>query len=371
MPYLDNAATTVPKPPAVVKAVADAMTAHGSAARGAHRHALAALRTVAALRTRMSEIFGVGDPARVVLASGATMALNIAVAGLPPGRVVTTAADHNSVLRPLHRRGDFEILPVDSKGRPDMPALRAAVAGGAAAVVMTHASNVCGNVHDIAEVGELCRARRIPFVLDAAQTAGLLDIDMTGTGIAALCFSGHKSLYGPQGIGCLCLGPDFAPPALLTGGTGGDSFSFEPPKELPASLEAGTQNSQGAAGLLAGLEYGLSLGGELFRRADRLARRFAGAARTIQGVTLYGDVDAPLRLPILALNVAGVDAAEAADILDGRYGIAVRAGIHCAPLLHRAFGTAGCGALRFSFAHGNTDDDVDLALSALREIAGS
>lgn len=371
MPYLDNAATTVPKPSAVCRAVAGAMGANGNAARGAHRQALLALRIVSAVREAVAARFGVGDPGRVVLTSGATMALNVALGGIE-GRIVSTAADHNSVLRPLHRRGErrdgYEIVPVDRLGRLDMERLRSVVLGGARAVVMTHASNLCGNIFDIEAVGEICRRRRIPFIVDAAQSAGLLDVDMERLGVSALCFSGHKSLYGPQGIGCLCLASDFMPPPLLVGGSGGNSFSPDPPEELPDSLEAGTLNSHGAAGLLAGMEYVGSLGGAAFSRADSLARRFVDKVRALDGVTLYGDYDAMVRLPIVALNLSGVDAAAAAGILDERYGISVRAGVHCAPLLHRAFGTEHCGALRFSFAHTNTDDDVDSAVRALREI---
>lgn len=361
----------MPKPSVVCRAVAEAMGANGNAARGAHRQALAALRTLTAVRSAVAKRFGVGDPARVVFTSGATMALNIAIGGVD-GRIVATAADHNSVLRPLHRRGErcggHEIVPVDPAGRLDMARLRSAVADGARAVAMTHGSNVCGNIYDIEAVGELCRRRRIPFILDAAQSAGLLDIGMEKLGVSALCFSGHKSLYAPQGIGCLCLAADFVPPPLLVGGSGGDSFSPLPPAELPDSLEAGTPNAHGAAGLLAGMEYVGSLGGAAFSRADALARRFVEELRSLSGVTLYGDYDAALRLPIVALNLVGVDAAEAAGILDERYGISVRAGAHCAPLLHRAFGTEACGALRFSFAHTNDGGDVDLAVHALREI---
>lgn len=371
MPYLDNAATTVPKPAAVCRAVAEAMEKNGNAARGAHREALAALRVVSAAREAVSARFGVGDPGRVVFTSGATMALSIAIGGVDgdrDGRIVCTAADHNSVLRPLHRRGGYEIVPVDRLGRPDMAGLRSAVEGGARAVVMTHASNVCGNVFDIEAAGEICRRRGIPFILDAAQSAGLLDVDMGALGVSALCFSGHKSLYAPQGIGCLCLAPGFVPPPLFVGGSGGDSFSPDPPEELPDALEAGTVNAHGAAGLLAGLAYVDGLGGAAFSRADGLARDFVEKVRALGGVELYGDYDAAVRLPIVALNLPGVDAAAAADALDERYGIAVRAGAHCAPLLHRAFGTERRGAVRFSFAHTNTGGDVDLAVRALREI---
>ncbi len=370
MPYLDNAATTLPKPPVVSQAVAEALCAHGNAARGAHRQALAALRAVSAARTAAAEIFGVGDPGRVVFTSGATMALNIALSGVK-GLVIATAADHNSVLRPLYRRGGHEIVPVDRMGRLDMARFRAAVEGGGRAVAMTHASNVCGNVYDVEEVGDLCRRRRIPFILDAAQTAGLLDVDMERIGASALCCSGHKSLYGPQGIGCLCLAPDFSPPPLLVGGSGRDSFSPAQPEELPESLEAGTVNSHGAAGLRAGIGYVNSLGGKAFSLADGLARRFVEKARAINGVVLYGDCDAAVRLPIAALNLPGMDAATAADILDERYGISVRSGAHCSPLMHEALGTGHGGALRFSFAHTNTADDVDLAAHALRELAGA
>lgn len=368
MIYFDNAATTLPKPPSVCEAVAEALRTFGNPARGAHRPALAALREILAARTAIADMFGVADSSRVLFTSGATMALNIAIGGLK-GRVLVAAAGHNSVLRPLHRRGGYDVMPLDSLGRLDLDRVEDFLRRGVGALVMAHASNVCGTVYDIARAGELCRRRGVRLVVDAAQSAGLLPVNMEQMGISALCFSGHKSLYGPQGIGCLCLAPDFSPSPLLLGGSGSDSLSPLPPDTLPDRLEAGTLNAHGVAGLRAGVEYVGSLGGRQLSEANRLAREFAAGVRSIDGATLYGDVDAAVRLPIVTLNLAGVDAALVADRLDERHGIAVRSGLHCAPLMHRAYGTEIAGSVRFSFSHYNTGDEIALALDALREIA--
>lgn len=368
MIYLDNAATTMPKPPEVVRAVTEAMNSYGNPSRGAYDASLNGLRCMLLAREALSEMFGVGDPMRVAFTLNATAALNIAIAGLG-GHVVTTAAEHNSVLRPVYRGGDYTIVPLDSSGRLDMNRLEDAIRPETTAVVMTHASNLTGNVFDIRAAGEICRSRGIRLIVDAAQTAGLIPVDMGGIGISALCFSGHKSLCGPQGTGGICLSPDYRPPPLMVGGSGSESFSKTHPLVLPDALEAGTQNAHGIAGLLAGINYGNRMQGQAFFCADRHARRFAEAMGGSERIALYGDLDAPLRTPVVALNIRGMDSAEAAALLYERYDIAVRSGVHCAPLMHEALGTARTGAVRFSFSHFNTDQEVDAAIQAVREIA--
>lgn len=342
----------------------------GNPGRGAHQSAMSAARVLLEARMAIAEFFGVRDPARVIFTHNATMALNIAIAGLE-GHVTTTAAEHNSVLRPLHRRGNYSVAPLDERGRLDPDRLELCLRGDTGAVVMSHASNVCGNVYDVKAVANLCRRRRIRLVVDAAQSAGLLPVDVDGSGISALCFSGHKSLCGPQGVGCVCLGEDFFPPPLVVGGSGSDSLSALHPARLPDALEAGTQNLPGVAGLLAGVGHVRSLAGEQFVRPDSLARDFIREVRGIDGLTLYGDIDAQLRLPVVALNLPGVDAARLAALLEERYNIAVRAGVHCAPLMHRTFGTESTGSVRFSFSHDNTPEEATAAVAALREIAAA
>lgn len=370
MIYLDNAATTMPKPPEVARAVAKAVESYGNPSRGAYDASLDGLRCMLQVRTALARMFGAENPMRVAFAMNATATLNIAIAGLD-GHIVTTAAEHNSVLRPIYQHGNYTVTPLDPLGRLDMNRLEEAVWPKTVAIVMTHASNLTGNVYDIHAAGEICRRKGIKLVVDAAQTAGLIPLDMQRVGISALCFSGHKSLYGPQGTGGICLGADFQPAPLAVGGSGGESFSKLHPASLPDALEAGTQNVHGIAGLLAGVNYVNSQAGRVFSEADRHARRFAREVGGDEKVTLYGDLQAPLRTPVLALNIRGMGSAEAAALLYERYGIAVRAGAHCAPLMHEALGTAQTGAVRFSFSHFNTDREVDLAIQAVRELSES
>jgi cysteine desulfurase family protein len=366
--YFDNAATSFPKPPGVIEAVVRAMHEFGNPARGAHDFAMAALRRVEETRTAAAALFGFASPSRVAFCKNATEALNIVI-GSVDGHIVTTEAEHNSVLRPLHRRGNFSIVPVDALGRCTAADIAAHCRPDTAAVVVAHASNVTGNVAPLDAVARVCRERGILLVVDAAQTAGLLAIDMDRTGIDALCFTGHKSLFGPQGTGGVCVGERLAVRPLLVGGSGSRSFDLDQPPHLPDLLEAGTMNAHGLAGLAAGMDYIAATGREtIFAAARRLASLFLDGLADIRGVTLYGDYGAAERVPIVTLNVGDVDSAEVADALARDYGIAVRAGAHCAPLLHRRFGTEGRGAVRFSFSHSNTEEEVRHALRALAEI---
>lgn len=361
MIYLDNAATTLLKPPCVKEAVLRAMDTFGNASRGAHAPALDALRMLMEARMALASLFGVDDPMRVVFTPNATVALNIAIAGIR-GHIVTTAAEHNSVLRPIYRRDNYTIVPCDSLGRVSTEAISSAIRPDTGAVVLTHASNVTGNVFDIQTVGELCAALGLDFIVDASQSAGLLPIDMKN--ISALCFTGHKSLFGPQGTGGLCLGTNYRPESLYVGGSGHHSFDSKHPHELPDALEAGTQNAHGIAGLLAGVQYIQSTGlSTIHSQADTLARLFAHSLADTPGVTLYGDLAAPLRTPIVSLNIQGYDSSQVAALLFEKYGIAVRAGAHCAPLMHD--GLKLSGSVRFSFSHFNTREETQFVVDAI------
>lgn len=368
MIYLDNAATTMPKPAGVAQAVAAAINSYGNPSRGAYDASLNGLRCLFKTRAAISELFGVGDPMRVALTQNATAALNIAIAKLNC-HIVTTAAEHNSVLRPVYRGGNYSVVPLDSLGRLDMNRLEDAIEPKTGAVVMTHASNLTGNVFDIRTAGKICRRKGVRLIVDAAQTAGLLPIAVQDIGISALCFSGHKSLYGPQGTGGICLGADFQPDPLVVGGSGVESFAMNHPHSLPDALEAGTQNSHSFAGLLAGITYVSQCDGSVFSEADRHARRFAKEVGNGERVVMYGDLQAPVRTPVVALNIRGMDSAEVATLLVEQYDIAVRAGAHCAPLMHETLGTVRTGAVRFSFSHFNTDQEVDRAIGAVKEIS--
>jgi selenocysteine lyase/cysteine desulfurase len=261
MIYLDHAATSYHKPPEVAEAVYQALQGTGNSGRGAHGASLSAGRLVYRVREAISRIFCVGDPSRVVFTSNATESLNTAIRGLlrPGDHCITTAFEHNSVLRPLYFMKEcgvqLTVIPANKRGCIETADLEAEIREETKAVVVNHASNVTGNVLDIEAIGKVCRRHGVLFILDASQTAGLLPIDMQKNGISALCCSGHKSLLGPQGTGMLCLTEDVKPLPLKLGGTGVDSFSHTMPQVLPAALEAGTLNTHGLAGLLAACEY--------------------------------------------------------------------------------------------------------------------
>lgn len=375
MIYLDCAATSFLKPSCVAQAVFDAMQTIGSDGRGAHGLALAASRVVWRCREQVAALFGLTDPARVCFASGSTEALNIAILGLigPQDHVITTALEHNSVLRPLYHSGaELTVLPADEKGQIDLFGLEAARQRNTRAVVCTHVSNVTGEVVDIGRIGAFCREHGLLFILDASQSAGVFDIDMERDGISVLCFTGHKSLLGPQGTGGLCVAEGVSIRPLVVGGSGVHSFSRTHPGEYPTRLEAGTLNAHGLAGLSAALDWLDAQGLEPLRQREQaLARRFYQGVRDVSGVKIYGDWSNQGRAAIVALNLEGEDAGAVSDALYEDFGICTRPGAHCAPLMHRALGTEEQGIVRFSFSHFNTESEVDTAVQAVRSLCGA
>lgn len=367
MIYFDSAATSMPKPQQVKDAIMFALEHCGNPSRGANKAALTGLRTLLSARQATAEIFNVEKIEDVAFAQNATAALNIAINGVR-GHIVTTQAEHNSVLRPVYRQGNYTIVPVDERGRLDMNQLEAAIRPDTEAVVMTHASNLTGNVFCLETASEICQRKGVHLIVDAAQSAGLINLDMQKLKLSAVCFSGHKSLYGPQGTGGVCLGQGFYPGPLVVGGSGFGSFLQQHPADMPDRLEAGTQNAHGLAGLAAGIRYVQAQNGGCFEAADGLARQFAKGVETLGAYQLYGDLSAGVRTPVVALNHKRIDSAELAHRLHSIYSIGVRAGAHCAPLMHKAMGTQATGAVRFSFSHFNTSDEVAFALEALAAI---
>ncbi len=376
MIYLDNAATTLHKPPQVMDAVVRAMTAMGNAARGAHGGALEASRTVYNTRVKLARLFGCPRPDHVIFTANSTEALNIAISGLirPGDHVVTTDCEHNSVLRPLYRleeRGAvLDIAPADRLGRVACEDLEALLRPDTRAVVCTHASNLTGNVLDIARIGEMARRRGALFIVDASQTAGALPIDMEAMGVDVLCFTGHKGLMGPQGTGGLCVRPGVEIEPWKVGGSGVHSYDRRQPREYPTRLEAGTLNGHGIAGLSAALDFLQEVGVEAIEAKEcALMDRFYQAVSAMDGVTVYGDFSQARRSAIVALNIRDYDSAAVSDELSETYGIATRPGAHCAPRMHRALGTTDRGAVRFSFSWFNTQDEVDEAIRAVGQLA--
>lgn len=378
MIYLDNAATTMYKPQAVIDAVTQAMCSLGNAGRGATSGALDAARTIHACRAKLARLLGCPRADHVCFTPNSTAALNTVINGVvrPGDRVVTTVLEHNSVLRPLNRlateRGvTVEHAGCDASGVLDYDELERLVTPGTRAVVVTHASNVTGNAVDIARVAAMAHAAGALVIVDASQSAGTAKIDMQAMGLDVVCFTGHKGLMGPQGTGGLAVaeGVDVAPWAM--GGTGVHSFDALQPLEWPTRLEAGTLNGHGIAGLSAGLDFIEAQGGvEAIAAHERaLAERFLAGVREIPGIALYGAFDQPVRSAIVSLNVGDIDSAEISDALMQGWEIATRPGAHCAPLMHRALGTERQGVVRFSFGYFNTDEEVDTAIDALRDLA--
>ena len=376
MIYLNNAATTLQKPPCVARAVAESMGQLGSCARGGHGRELDAARTVFHAREAMARLLGFSHPERVIFTANATQALNTALFGLlnPGDHVIATDWDHNSVLRPLHvlarERGvAVDFLPADGAGRLRYELLEGLVRPETRLLVCTHASNLTGNLLDVERAASFARRHGLFFLLDTAQTAGSTPISMEGWGIDLLAFTGHKGLMGPQGTGGLCVAPRVALRPLLSGGTGVRSFEEEQPAEYPEHLEAGTLNGHGLAGLGAAVDFILDTGVEAIHAHElALTKRFVRGLEGVPGITLYGDFSGD-RAPVAALNLAGWDPAAAADVLATDYDIAVRPGIHCAPRMHRALGTGDRGCLRFSFGFYTGEGDIDAALAALKEMA--
>lgn len=378
MIYLDNAATSYYRPDSVVQAVAEAMRTMGNCSRGSHREALTSARTIFETRQLLSELFHASGPEQVAFTANSTESLNIAIKGVlnPGDRAVTTVLEHNSVLRPLYemeKRGvSLQIAGCmstedKSKGILDMGALKEAITPETRAVVVTHASNLTGNLTDIRTIGQWCRKAGALFIVDASQTAGVFPVDMEKDFIDILCFTGHKGLMGPQGTGGLCVRKGVTVRPLLSGGSGIMTYEKEHPQVMPTALEAGTLNGHGIAGLRASLLYIREQGMEHLRKREQaLARRFYEQVKEIPDIKIYGDFSQPERAAIVSLNLGEEDSGAVSDYLDQEYGIATRPGGHCAPLMHEALGTREQGAVRFSFSHFNTEEDIDTAVEALK-----
>jgi len=374
--YLDSSATSFLKPPQVAEAVFRSFNTIGNAGRGAHAPTLNASRLIYDTREKLAALFGTPDPSRIAFTCNATEALNIAIHGaIHPGEhVITTACEHNSVLRPLYLKEkegtELTIIPADIKGRIRYDLLESSVKSNTSAIVLTHASNLSGNVTDLAFVSNFAKKHGLLLIVDASQTAGSLPINVVKMGIDILCFTGHKGLFGPQGTGGLYVREGLTLSPLKSGGSGIHSFDRQHPTDMPTALEAGTLNGHGIAGLNAGLDYILSTGVKnIHAKEISLARRFVNGISDISDLKLYGDIDAPLRTPIISLNIGNMSSASVSDILWEDYEICVRAGAHCAPLMHKTFGTEKQGAVRFSFSCFNTEAEIDTAIQAMHEIA--
>lgn len=376
MIYLDNAATTMQKPKEVIEAVTAAMCSMGNAGRGANEASLSASRTIYGARERLAQLFHAESPKQIAFTANSTESLNIALKGtLEPGdHVITTMLEHNSVLRPLYaleEKGvELTILKSDGRGRIDYEDFEREIRENTKVIICTHGSNLTGNLVDIRRVGEIAVKHGLLFIVDASQTAGVFPIDVQEMKIDILCFTGHKGLLGPQGTGGIYVRTGVAVRPLKSGGSGVQTYNKKHPSEMPTALEAGTLNGHGIAGLEAAADYLMREGIDTIRsREQELMWKFYEGVKAIPGVKIYGDFSSKERCAIVALNIRDYDSSEVSDELLMTYHISTRPGGHCAPLMHEALGTVEQGAVRFSFSHYNTEEEVETAVNAVRELS--
>ena len=377
MIYMDNAATSWPKPDAVYQAVEDCLrTAGANPGRGGYSMARKAGRLVADARDELADLFGIVDSAQLIFTLNATTAINKALFGLvkPGWRVITTAIEHNAVARPLRQLeqqgAKLTVVACDKQGRLDMSAMAKAINSGVEMVVASHGSNVTGMIMPIAEIGQLARQAGALFLADVAQTAGVEEIDVKAMNIDLLAFPGHKSLFGLQGTGGLYIRPDLVINPDCFGGTGSMSESDMQPDFLPDKMESGTPNTPGIASLKAGVEFIRTVGRKNICAHERhLATALIEGLEEIKDIKLYGPGKGEQRTAIVCFTIEGMDSGAVSHLLDRDYGIACRAGLHCAPWAHRTLGTLELGAVRLSPGYFNTMAEVKSTVEALENIA--
>jgi cysteine desulfurase/selenocysteine lyase len=380
MIYLDNAATSWPKPPCVAEAMVRFLNEVGAnPGRSGHRLSVEAGRIVYAAREAVAELFNAPDPLRVVFGHNVTEALNLALRGLlrPGDHVITSSMEHNSMMRPLRalaRQGiELTVVPCSPEGYLDPADVEAAIRPNTRMIALNHASNVVGTVLPVAEAGRIARRHGVLLLVDAAQTAGAYPIDVQADRIDLLAFTGHKALYGPMGTGGLVIGrrvDERRMEPLKRGGTGSHSEHEEQPGFLPDLCESGTSNAVGLAGLGASLRWLAERGVESIRAHEvALTQRLIAGLRDISGVTVYGGLDAEGQTATVSFTVDALETSEIGLILDDEYGMMCRVGLHCAPAAHRTIGTFPTGTVRFGLGAFNTPEQVDAALTAVRALA--
>lgn len=377
MIYLDNAATTMKKPQCVIDAVVNAMTHMGNAGRGANEASLDASRIIYDTREKISDLFNLQNPSMVAFTCNSTESLNTAIKGTLTNKdhAITTALEHNSVLRPLYELEaegmELSIVPCDENGNIDYDDFEKLIKENTKVIVCTHASNLVGNVLDIKKIGKIAKKHNLIFIVDASQSAGVFEIDMQDMNIDILCFTGHKGLLGPQGTGGLCVMENVNVRPLKVGGSGINTFSKNQPESMPTRLEAGTLNGHAIAGLNAALDYLKKQNiKNIQKREEELMFRFYNGIKDIKDIKIYGNFENK-RAAIVAFNIGDIDSASFSDELSIYHDISTRPGAHCAPLMHKAMNTVEQGAVRFSFSHYNTEEEVDTAINAVKEIAAS
>ncbi|PWW37831.1 cysteine desulfurase family protein [Paenibacillus pabuli] len=378
--YLDHAATSWPKPPAVGEAMMKALDVAGAnPGRGSHRMAVQASRVVFGARKAISTLLGVRNANDIAMGSNTTEALNLAIQGwLREGdHVIATMAEHNSVRRPLEymrrsRNVEVDYVPVNAAGQIDLVQFARLFRSNTRLVVCTHSSNLLGSILPIGEIALMCQKHQVTFLVDAAQSAGIIPVDVKQLGIDMLAFPGHKGLLGPQGTGGLYIAPELDVQPLLHGGTGSQSEAIEQPLVRPDRYEAGTPNTVGIAGLAAGVQHVLELTPEfIYKQEWDLTQRMMDGLSSVHGIRMLGPEIGQARTGLLSFTVEGYDSAQLAFQLDRNYGIAVRSGFHCTPLAHESAGTTASGAVRASVGYSTSREDVDALIEAVIELTAS
>ena len=376
--YLDNASTSFPKAPTVATAMSDYITNRGiNINRGSYALAYDVEDTIYTTRQRLNTLFNGHDPSHVVFTQNVTMSLNMVIKGLLKAgdHVLVSSMEHNAVMRPLTQLLDkgitFDIIPCDKTGSIQLESMDSLIRPNTVAMIINHASNVCGTIQPLESIGPICKAHNLQFIVDAAQTAGVIPIDVKAYHIDALCFTGHKGLLGPQGIGGIILTKEMAQTLvpLIAGGTGSFSHLETMPTHMPDAFEAGTLNLPGIIGLNEGLAYIESQGMENIHNHElALTQSFLEGLQSIDGINIVGKQNIQDRTAVVSITIDGMDPASIAYELESNYHIMTRVGLHCAPRAHQTLETYPEGTVRFSFGYANTHKDVETALSALHRI---
>lgn len=375
MIYLDNAATSFPKPSDVYEEVLKCMENYAAnPGRGSHDMAIKASEKVMETRGEISEFFNIPNPLNIVFTNNATEALNIAIKGLLKKRdhVISTVIEHNSVLRPLNylsKNGvQFTLLGVNQSGYININGLKNEIRKNTKAIIINHASNVLGTIQNIKEIGKIAKENNIIFIVDASQSAGILSIDVQRDNIDLLAFPGHKGLLGPQGTGCLYVKDGIELENFKDGGTGSNSNLMVQPDFLPDKFESGTLNTPGIAGLCEGVKYIKKVGRKNIKKHEEvLIEYFLNEIKKLSYIKIYGPQNYENRASVVSINIEGIDSSKVGYMLN-KYGIAVRTGYHCAPLIHGIIGTMNRGTVRISPGYFNTFDDIENLVKALKQI---
>ncbi|MGL5316014.1 MAG: aminotransferase class V-fold PLP-dependent enzyme [Peptostreptococcaceae bacterium] len=377
MIYLDNAATTYPKPECVYDSIMDCMKNYcANPGRAGHKLAMKAAREIYDARENIAKLFNVDNPMNIVFTNNATDSLNLAIKGVVKSgdHIITTSMEHNSVIRPIKalEKNNIEntIVSCDKDGFLNIEDLKNAIKPNTKLIVTTHASNVCGTIIDIKSVGEIAKENNIIYLVDASQTAGVYDIDVKEVNVDMIAAPGHKCLFGPQGTGILYIRDGLELEILKEGGTGSRSEDVFQPNLLPDKYESGTHNTPGIVGLNEGVKFIFEKGIDNIRKhEEELCEYMLTRLEEVPNIVIYGPKNSKKRAAVISINIGNMDSGEITFLLDSEYDIATRSGIHCAPLAHKTLGTLDQGAVRFSIGYFNTKSDIDVAIEALKKIS--